>query len=141
MNLNFITKLNAKSVYLNSLSCCVSALGKMLITTIIIWVNLKFLGYNTKLGLFAVQKPREQVADAEALLDITSTLVTSVKSQSNEGVTPTDFVSCLLTMFGEANSSRSSSQGNNNAQMSINWKDVGLAVSPFLSTCHGCSTM
>lgn len=88
-----------------------------------------------------VQKPREQVADAEALLDITSTLVTSVKSQSNEGVTLTDFVGCLFTMFGESNSSRLSSQGNNNGQMSINWKDVGLAVSPFLSTCHGCSTM
>lgn len=88
-----------------------------------------------------VQKPREQVVDAEALLDITSTLVTSVKSQSNEGVTPTDFVSCLLTMFGESNSSRLSSQGNNNAQMLINWKGVGLAVSPFLSTCRGCSTM
>ncbi|KAJ4724144.1 Non-structural maintenance of chromosomes element 4 [Melia azedarach] len=86
-----------------------------------------------------VHKPREQVADAEVLLDITSTLVTSVKSEYNEGVSPTDFVSCLLTEFGQSNMQRFESQ--ENTHISINWKDIGLAVSPFLSACHGCCTM
>ncbi|CAA2974441.1 non-structural maintenance of chromosomes element 4 homolog A-like isoform X2, partial [Olea europaea subsp. europaea] len=48
-----------------------------------------------------VTKPREQVADAEALFDITNTLVTSVKAYTNEGVTPSDFVTCLLRDFGQ----------------------------------------
>ncbi|PSR84549.1 Non-structural maintenance of chromosomes element 4 B like [Actinidia chinensis var. chinensis] len=47
-----------------------------------------------------VQKPREQVADAEALLDITSTLVSSVKGHSKDGITPSDFVNCLMRDFG-----------------------------------------
>ncbi|KAK1367448.1 hypothetical protein POM88_043009 [Heracleum sosnowskyi] len=44
-----------------------------------------------------VTKPREQVADAEALLDITSTLMTSVKAHCNEGITPSEYVACLAT--------------------------------------------
>lgn len=87
----------------------------------------------------AVQKPREQVTDAEALLDIANTLVSSVQSQSNAGVTPTDFVSCLISEFGQSNGRRLASQ--ENTQISINWEDIGLAISPFLSTCHGCCTM
>nr|DAD42208.1 TPA_asm: hypothetical protein HUJ06_000438 [Nelumbo nucifera] len=43
----------------------------------------------------SVRNPSEQVADAEALLDIASILVTSVKSSCN-GVTPADFVTSLL---------------------------------------------
>ncbi|KAJ0084125.1 hypothetical protein Patl1_29870 [Pistacia atlantica] len=86
-----------------------------------------------------VQKPREQVADAEALLDIANTLVNSVQSQSNEGVTPTDFVSCLISEFGQPSGGRVASQ--ENAQISINWKDIGLAISPFLSICHWVGPM
>ncbi|KAK6124621.1 hypothetical protein DH2020_041635 [Rehmannia glutinosa] len=55
-----------------------------------------------------VQKPREQVADAEALFDITNTLVSSVKAYNNEGVTPSDFVSCLLRDFGQEGGPNSS---------------------------------
>lgn len=43
-----------------------------------------------------VQRPREQVADAEALLDIVSTLGNCVKAECNDGITPSDFVSSLL---------------------------------------------
>ncbi|XP_059646383.1 non-structural maintenance of chromosomes element 4 homolog A [Cornus florida] len=84
-----------------------------------------------------VQKPREQVADAEALLDITNTLVTSVKAHGNEGVTPSDFVSCLLRDFGQQGGV-SSTEG---AGISMQWKDIGLAVSHVLRRVPGCCTM
>lgn len=73
-----------------------------------------------------VKKPREQVADAEALLDFTRTLVGSVKSLVNEGITPSHFVSSLLKYYH---------------QPSFNWQKLGLAVSPFFLTVNGSSTM
>lgn len=85
-----------------------------------------------------VQKPREQVADAEALLDITNTLMTSVKAQSNEGVTPADFISCLLRDFGQQSGGSSSTDDVRN---SVHWKDIGLAVSHVFTRVPGCCTM
>ncbi|XP_031103182.1 non-structural maintenance of chromosomes element 4 homolog A-like [Ipomoea triloba] len=85
-----------------------------------------------------VQKPREQVADAEALLDITNTLVTSVKAHSNEGVTPTDFLNCLLRQFGDQ---VGLSSGTDESQNSIHWEEVGLAVSNVFKSAPGCCTM
>ncbi|XP_055808924.1 non-structural maintenance of chromosomes element 4 homolog A-like [Solanum dulcamara] len=85
-----------------------------------------------------VQKPREQVADAEALLDITNTLVTTVKAHSNGGVTPSDFVSCLLRDFGhEGGSSRRTEEDGN----SIHWNNVGRAVSHVFRGSPGCCSM
>jgi len=77
---------------------------------------------------FAVEKPREQVADAEALLDLTRTLFGSVRSLANEGVTPSQFVSSLLIRHGQG-------------QDSIDWQKLGLAVSPIFLSVHGSSTM
>nr|KJB15286.1 hypothetical protein B456_002G168800 [Gossypium raimondii] len=48
-----------------------------------------------------VLKPREQVADAEALLGLANTLPTSVKSISCEGISLADFVNCLIREFWE----------------------------------------
>jgi hypothetical protein len=80
-----------------------------------------------------VKKPREQVADAEALLDLTHTLVGSVKSLVNEGVTPSQFVSSLLKHYAHAHPP-------NNAA-SIDWHKLGISVSPIFLTVHGSSTM
>ena len=88
--------------------------------------------------LFSVQKPREQVADAEALLDITNTLVTSVKAHGNEGITPSDFVSCLLQEFGQNPGVSTSAEDAGN---SIVWKDIGLVVSHIFKRASGCCTM
>lgn len=76
-----------------------------------------------------VEKPREQVADAEALLDLTRTLVGSVRSLANEGVTPSQFVSSLLKHYSQP------------PQNSIDWQKLGLAVSPIFLMVHGSSTM
>ncbi|KAM7274094.1 hypothetical protein ACFE04_028758 [Oxalis oulophora] len=86
-----------------------------------------------------VNNPREQVADAEALWDITKTLVTSVKSHSNEGITPGEFVSSLFAQFGD--SSNRSRSTEDNVQVTLNWKNIGLAVSPVFRKCQGCCTM
>ncbi|KAK2651308.1 hypothetical protein Ddye_018797 [Dipteronia dyeriana] len=85
-----------------------------------------------------VQKPREQVTDAETLLNIASSMVTSVKAENKEGITVSDFVSCLLRDFGQESGTSSSSRGD---KTSIAWKDIGVLVAhAFGSTC-GCSTM
>lgn len=85
-----------------------------------------------------MQKPREQVADAEALLDITNTLVTSVKAHSSEGITPSDFVTCLLRDFGEQSGPGGSREDGRNL---ICWKDVGIAVSHVFQRGPKCCTM
>lgn len=82
-----------------------------------------------------VQKPREQVADAEALLDITNSLINSVKAHSASGITPANFVSSLLREFGHQSGSIEGSRG------SKFWKDVGVAVSHVFRSAPGCSTM
>jgi non-structural maintenance of chromosomes element 4 len=82
----------------------------------------------------AVQRPREQIADAEALLDIASTLVTSVRSQSAEGITPSDFVTALLKKFGQ--------QGSLDGEVaSLRWDDVGASVSHAFRAVPGCFTI
>lgn len=89
-----------------------------------------FTDWSGWMEFFAVEKPREQVADAEALLDLTRTLVGSVRSLANEGVTPSQFVSSLLIRYGQG-------QG----QDSIDWQKLGIAVSPIFLSVHGSSTM
>lgn len=82
-----------------------------------------------------VQKPREQVADAEALLDIASTLVTSVKSHTSEGVTPSDFVTSLLKLYGIQQGMTS---GESN---SISWAHFGINTASVFRAAPGCCTM
>ncbi|KAM7524588.1 hypothetical protein LguiA_014490 [Lonicera macranthoides] len=73
-----------------------------------------------------VHKPKQQVADAEGLLDITNTLVTFIKAHNNGGVTPSDFVNCLIRDFGQQ--SGASRITKYEAISSIRWKDIGLAL-------------
>lgn len=83
-----------------------------------------------------VRNPREQVADAEALLDITSTLVTSVKSHANDGVSPSDFTTALLSNFGLDRGSNADS-----ARNTFSWSDAGLAISHAFREFPGSLTM
>lgn len=86
----------------------------------------------------SVQKPREQVADAEALLGIANTLATSVKSHSSEGITPAEFVNCLLKEYGQSHGAVATQES---AKIMLHWKDIGIAVAPIFSKAHGCATM
>lgn len=85
-----------------------------------------------------VQKPREQIADAEALFDITNTLVISVKAYNSDGVTPSEFVSCLLRDFGQEGGSSSSQ---NELRSLVRWEDIGEVASHVFRSAHGCRTM
>ncbi|KAJ7971451.1 Non-structural maintenance of chromosomes element 4 [Quillaja saponaria] len=85
-----------------------------------------------------VHKPREQVADAQALLNLTNTLVSSMKAYKSDGITPSDFVSCILRDFREQHGARGSPEDSGN---SIAWKDVGVAVSHHFRGGPGCCTM
>ncbi|XP_020970263.1 non-structural maintenance of chromosomes element 4 homolog B-like [Arachis ipaensis] len=56
--------------------------------------------------IYDITKPREQVADAKALLDITKSLVMSMKGHANGGVTSSEFVPHILEEFGGQGGSR-----------------------------------
>ncbi|KAM3324488.1 hypothetical protein P3S67_005640 [Capsicum chacoense] len=75
-----------------------------------------------------VKKPREQVADAEALFDLARTLVTSVRSHYTDGITPYMFSSSLLRVYGSQSAKRHSQNAN-----TLRWKKIGRAVSPIFS--------
>ncbi|KAE8683585.1 Non-structural maintenance of chromosomes element 4-like protein B [Hibiscus syriacus] len=81
-----------------------------------------------------VQRPREQIADAEALLDITNTLLTSVKATNGDGITVTDFINSLLTDFAKESSRQ-------DGRTSIDWKKIGNEVSNVSRFSRGCRTM
>ncbi|KAK8497679.1 hypothetical protein V6N13_025117 [Hibiscus sabdariffa] len=81
-----------------------------------------------------VQRPREQIADAEALLDITNTLLTSVKATNGDEITVTDFVNSLLTDFAKQSSRQ-------DGRTLIDWKKIGVEVSHVSRISLGCRTM
>ncbi|KOM30372.1 hypothetical protein LR48_Vigan1293s000400, partial [Vigna angularis] len=89
--------------------------------------------------LISVTKPREQVADAKALLEITQSLVMSVRTTANGGLTPSDFVTHILKKFGgHVGPSNSTEDCNRN---SVAWNDIGVAVSHVFRAGYGCCTM
>ncbi|XP_020213649.1 non-structural maintenance of chromosomes element 4 homolog A [Cajanus cajan] len=86
-----------------------------------------------------VSKPREQVADAKALLDITQSLVMSVKNVAVGGLTPSNFVTHILKKFGGQGGSGNCAD--DCSQNSVAWKDIGVAVSHVFREGCGCCTM
>ncbi|KAK5844049.1 Non-structural maintenance of chromosome element 4 [Gossypium arboreum] len=81
-----------------------------------------------------VLKPREQIADAEALLDITNTLLTSVKATNGDGITISDFVDSLVRDFAKQSSRP-------DGRTLIDWKKIGIEYSDASRSSRGCRTM
>ncbi|XP_057815925.1 non-structural maintenance of chromosomes element 4 homolog A isoform X1 [Cryptomeria japonica] len=87
-----------------------------------------------------VQKPREQVADAETLFDITATLFATVKrSQNSDGVTPVDFISSLLTNY--AGQTHDGEALERNDHILIPWEKLGCLASSAFRDASGACTM
>ncbi|CAO2192039.1 unnamed protein product [Urochloa humidicola] len=82
-----------------------------------------------------VQRPLEQLADSEALLDLADALVSSTKAENRDGPTPSEFVTALLRKFGVAPTPL------HDANEPFSWSSVGSAVSPLFMTATGCQTM
>lgn len=85
----------------------------------------------------AVNKPHEQVADAEALLGLTSILMDSVRSHTTAGVTPPEFLSCLIREFGQLKRQKKFSDNTYN----VSWQTIGSFVSPIFMCGSGLRTM
>lgn len=49
--------------------------------------------------ILSVQRPLEQLADGEALLDLADVLVSSTKAENRDGPTPAEFVTAVLRNF------------------------------------------
>ncbi|KAL6523458.1 hypothetical protein OROGR_017061 [Orobanche gracilis] len=88
-------------------------------------------------SIISVKKPREQVADAETLIGLTRTLAASVKTHTSGGVTPVEFVSCLIRKFGQKNSMKWLSENS----PYFSWQSIGLLVSTIFMNGPGCMTM
>ncbi|KAL3620439.1 hypothetical protein CASFOL_035351 [Castilleja foliolosa] len=84
-----------------------------------------------------VNNPREQVADAEALLGLTSHLVASVKTHTVGSVIPAEFVSCLIRDFGQQNSMKRPL----NVSRNVSWQNIGSLVMPIFMSAPLCMTM
>ncbi|KAK1409881.1 hypothetical protein QVD17_36410 [Tagetes erecta] len=82
-----------------------------------------------------VNKPREQVSDAEALRDLANALVTGIRVHSAGNVTPSVFMSSLITEFGKKRKIGTTEK------VGIRWKDIGLQVCPLFMIGRGSSCM
>lgn len=88
-----------------------------------------------------VQRPREQVADAETLFDLTSTLFATVKrSQNSDGATPVDFTSAILRNYSDQAYGSRSLEGNDD-QTQISWRNLGLLAASVFQDAAGICTM
>nr|XP_043634533.1 non-structural maintenance of chromosomes element 4 homolog A-like [Erigeron canadensis] len=83
-----------------------------------------------------VKKPREQVSDAEALRELSTTLLASIKVQSTGSLTPSVFVSSVITEYGKKRVGRGIDEC-----VEILWQDIGLHVSPLFMFSGGSCTM
>uniref|UniRef100_A0ACD5UGW7 Uncharacterized protein n=1 Tax=Avena sativa TaxID=4498 RepID=A0ACD5UGW7_AVESA len=81
-----------------------------------------------------VTGPMGQIADAEALLDIVTSLAAGIRSQSAIEIMPGELVAGLLKKFGTR-------QDANGEGASLRWGDVGLAASRVFMAVPGCGTM
>lgn len=85
--------------------------------------------------VFAVQKPREQISDAEAVMNLTSKLLGSVKGcMRRSGTSPAAFVTAILAAFGN----RTPADGD---AVEVDWGKLGLSATGIIREAPGVGTM
>ncbi|CAO2211452.1 unnamed protein product [Urochloa humidicola] len=97
--------------------------------------GLPQFGGDEEISKAIVQRPLEQLADSEALLDLSDALVSSTKAENRDGPTPSEFITALLRKFGVTPTPL------HDANASFSWSNLGNAVSPLFMTATGCQTM
>ncbi|KAJ7516458.1 hypothetical protein O6H91_22G058800 [Diphasiastrum complanatum] len=94
--------------------------------------------------LTMVERPREQIADAKALLDISSMLLDCIKFAQCDRVSPAEFVSDIISKFGMPDL-RERSQVNLETEQEngfqIDWGAFGLQAASVLCEAPGICTM
>ncbi len=84
-----------------------------------------------------MQKPREQIADAEAVLNIASTLLEVVQGAKRKtGISSSEFVGALISKYGVSSMNSDSEKG-----CRINWGLLGLDSAAMFNTVSGLCTM
>jgi len=84
-----------------------------------------------------VQKPREQIADAEAVMNLTNGFLCSVKASNRKtGTSPATFVGAILATFGNR-----SVATDDESPVEIDWGTLGLAAIGFFREAPGVATM
>lgn len=84
-----------------------------------------------------MQKPREQIADAEAVMNLTSSFLGSVKASNRKlGTSPAVFVGAIIATFGNR-----TANADDETPVEIDWGKLGLAAIGFLGEAPGVCTM
>ncbi|TMW87500.1 hypothetical protein EJD97_019881 [Solanum chilense] len=102
------------------------------------------LQYSLIRTIVDVKRPREQVADAEALLGLTNTVVESLQSRANSTISPSIFISWLLQVYGLRKGLSKNAMEHFNTGKSlkaVNWEKIGADASLVFMEGQGCKTM
>lgn len=90
----------------------------------------------------AVAKPREQIVDAQAVLDVTRFFVDSVRdARRKTGVTAGLFVTHIISRFSVRKNRGRDRDRDDNAPADIDWGRLGVAASGIFKVAPGLGTM
>uniref|UniRef100_M1D903 Non-structural maintenance of chromosomes element 4 n=1 Tax=Solanum tuberosum TaxID=4113 RepID=M1D903_SOLTU len=102
------------------------------------------LQYSLIRTIVDVKRPREQVADAEALLGLTNTVVESLQLRPNCSISPSIFISWLLQVYGLRKGRSKNAMEHfiiGKSLKTVNWEKIGADASLVFMEGKGCKTM
>lgn len=91
--------------------------------------------------LHAVREPREQIADAEAVLEIANSFFQCLReTKRKSSLSPTTFVSYLINKF-RVQTASVHDNGDDESSTVVDWGKLGLRGCGLFRQCPGLSTM